>query len=684
MKTRATGASANPPIGRRSETRAWADAQRRARERHWPDVDRLLSGLPPRLFRQVKLLEYDLAIRYSESGQFRDVFLGATQVPLLSIAAWLFDDVRLPRSLERDRAEGHLFRAALLLAGSTHTIESLRDRHSFYDTNHLALVQHFSELGTLELARTIPAEAPFWTQWASISADDVEWGLELRGEEATPDLAADPQAHLRGRWSAVAKLTAHAASAFARRDESAPLLADMLDNLTAAIQIRDDLATLTRDLEGGRPTYPIAVIAQAAGIPLRPWPDATEMLGAMVATGSHGTLREAALARLRLSCERSRELGLPTFTAYLEDATVRLENRFSVTIDKAPVARAAIARRARTAAPTGRSAPTLEQALAMAEGFLLADSSFSECWESHREGMFGSDLVVSRYPAGMVMEILAAHGHDMAKQIDDFQAFTVGNGFRYFDHPWSGIDSDTVGVYLRLRSYATNRDVALAPAARVMDCVQRNVLARGRVPVWISGCEEAPDDRPPVLDLGEGCGTVAAHLLLGLAALESADYREVLDIGVLDLSNRIRERGLGANVNYPPLYALATFLRLIGRLATRSVSPDVAKGIDATRAALLDELERATRARVITAQHAALLISACHNAHLPSLIDPAWVSVILKKQRFDGSWSGEPFFAAPNRGRWVTWYASTILTSVLCYDALMRSSLRGDVERLRA
>ena len=458
----------------------------------------------------------------------------------------------------------------------------------------------------------------------------------------------------------------------------------MLDNLTAAAQIRDDLASLPRDLERGRPTYPIVVIAQDAGITLRPWPDATELLGAMIATGSLQALREAALARLQLSCERSRELGLPTFVAYLEDATLRLEDRFSGQTDEGRAAPAAAAPRLRTAAPIGRPTRTLEQALAMAEGFLLADSSFSECWESHREGMFGSDLVVSRYPAGMVMEILAAHGHDMAKQIDDFQAFTVVNGFRYFDHPWSGIDSDTVGVYLRLCSYATNRDVALEAAARVVDCLQRNVRERGSVPVWISGCGDASADRPPVLDLGEGCGTVAAHLLLGLSLSESADYGQVLEIGARDLLNRIRERSLGANVNYPPLYALGTFFRLLGRIATLSISPDVANSVDATRATLFEELERATQARVLTAQHAALLISACLNAHRPSLIDPTWVSVVLKQQRFDGSWSGEPFFAAPNRGRSVTWYESAILTSAICHDALVRSSPADMEDRSRA
>lgn len=602
--------------------------------------------------------------------------MGAGQVPLLSISTWLFDDLGLGPSRERDRAEGHLFRAALLLAGRTHTIENLGDRDSFYDKEHLSLVQTFSELATLELARTIPAEAPFWAQWAAISKDELERRLELREREAAPDLADDAAAYLLGRWSATAKLIAHAASAFANREQIGPPLADILDKLTTAIQIRDDLATLKRDLDGGRPTYPIVVIAQAAGISLQPWPDTTEMLGAMIASGSFETIRAAALARLQLSLERSRELGLPTFSGYLEDVTVRFEARISH-LDGGIREPAVSVRPPRSVTPQRATEPTLEPALAMAEGFLLADPLFKESWETHREGMFGSDLVAARFPAGMVMEILSAHGHDLAKPIDDFMAFTVLNEFRYFDHPWSGIDSDTLGVYLRLRPFATNGELALVAATGVLDCLARNVRDRRSVPTWIRGCADPSAVRPPVLDLGEGCGTVAAHLLLGLSALESADYRDVFEIGASDLAQRIADLGLGANVNYPPLYALGVFLRLLRRLDAGSVGPRLARTADTAHKALLEELERAMRTRVLTAQHATLLITACLNAGLPGRIDQSWVSIVLKQQRFDGSWSGEPFFAAPNRGRYVTWYASTTLTSALCYDALVRSS-RGE------
>ena len=117
--------------------------------------------------------------------------------------------------------------------------------------------------------------------------------------------------------------------------------------------------------------------------------------------------------------------------------------------------------------------------------------------------------------------------------------------------------------------------MALAGAARVMACLHDRTYEGEVVPVWISGCEDAPDDRPLVLDLGEGCGTVAAHLLLD-AALESSPITEILEIGVVGLLDRIRERGLGANVNYPPLYALGTFFRLIGRL-TSLFTPDGAE-----------------------------------------------------------------------------------------------------------
>ena len=92
---------------------------------------------------------------------------------------------------------------------------------------------------------------------------------------------------------------------------------------------------------------------------------------------------------------------------------------------------------------------------------------------------------------------------------------------------------------------------------------------------------------------------------------------------------------------------------------------------------MASELDRARRRGPATAQDAALLSVACLEAGQAQRIDPGWTMRILKGQGFDGGWAAEPFAAAPNRGNAVTWYASTTLTTALCYDALQRSGRTG-------
>jgi hypothetical protein len=312
----------------------------------------------------------------------------------------------------------------------------------------------------------------------------------------------------------------------------------------------------------------------------------------------------------------------------------------------------------------------------MARGFLLADPTFKESWESHREGMFGSPDVASRFPAGLILEILCGRGLALSDEVDAFLSFTAANGFRYYDHPWSGVDSDTVGVYLRLQRFSGERLGDVAALDDVLDPLEVQVRTIGAVPVWIA-LDKAPDgQRPPILALGEGCGTVAAHLLLGLCEVAPQRHAATIEMGAAHLLDRIDSVGLGANVNYPPLFALAVFARLIGRLDGLRYGPDVARKAAAARRALETALRAAVATSPRTPQEAALRILACLEMGVPEQLDPGWISTVLKGQRFDGSWAGEPFAAAPNRGSSVTWYSSTILTSALCYDAVARFSDR--------
>jgi hypothetical protein len=659
----------------------WREGQRYERERLWPGVEQLLSGLPPNLASQVKLLEYDLALRYSPSGQLRDIFLGADQFPLLSIGTWLIDDLSLQAGPKRERTEWHLFRAAFLMAARSHTVGSLLDGTSFYDVEHIALVQFLSERLITELSRVVPPMSRSWELQQAIAADDLEALLVEQQARRASVVLEEPEANLNGRWSAPARLLTLTAMTAGRRVEAAASVNTLLGGVADAFEIMSDLQSMHADLLSGRPTYPIAFVARTAGLPLEPWPEATVVLGALVATNSLEPIIEAALTRLGESRRLAGDLSLGTFANYLLEVEAGFEaRRPSLAHDDATTPKPP------TKPLVSLTPHTTTKALEMAEGFLLADLMFRESWESHREGMFGSSFVTSRFPAGLILEILSAHGHDMSIPIDDFLAFTATNRFRYYEHPWSDIDSDTLGVYLRLtpHSATVGRGQAATP---VLASLERDVAVQGHVPVWITDCEGSPVDRPFMLNLGEGCGTVAAHLLLGLLAHEPERYASTIERGSLQLLGRIGEVGLGANVNYPPLFALAAFARLITKLEDSGHGFLDGPGKPAAskaRKMLGSALDGATQRRVLTAQQAALLTSACLVMKCSGKLEPGWRTTILTKQRFDGSWIGEPFAAAPNRGLAVTWYSSTLLTSALCYDALMSSSVyarNGGLER---
>jgi hypothetical protein len=602
----------------------WQDAQRSARGRLWPEVERFLSELPPESFRQAKLLEYDLALRYSETGQFRDAFLGAGHLPMLSIGSWLLDDLAVSKP-GRAGAERHLFLAALFLAGRAHIVDSIPDEGSFYDEGFHDLARRFAEQATAELRAVGPTEP-------SVSGDGL---------------------------TAPASLVASTALSFAGRADVGAAVGEMLDELGRAFQLKAELASLHRDLLTGRTSYPIAYVAEVAGIPLAPWPEPEVVLGAMALTGSLGAILEKAAAHARRSLQIADAIGLRAFAAYLEDA--------SATFEAAQPPDSNGARRPNIL--IRKAEPTLPKALAMARGFLLADPRLEESWEVHREGMFGAPEVTSRFPAAIVLEILAEDALDVGAGIDELLAFTAANRFRYYDHPWADPDTDTIGVFLRLRHFSTTPEWYGHDLEAVLDCLDGAVRSNGVVPVWLRDCRGWEADGPQVLALGEHCGTVVAHLVLGLAMATddlAKRYRDIAEIGASQVYDRISEVGLRANVNYPPNFALAVFYRLVSRVPTGRA--------EEARLVLDAELERAYAAGPITPQDAALLTSACRAAGRPELIDPTWGTIILKGQSFDGGWAAEPFAAAPNRGSSVTWYSSRTLTSALCYDALTPSA----------
>jgi hypothetical protein len=637
----------------------WAEAQREHHARHWPRVDRLISELPPRLFRREKLVEYDLALRYSTTGQFHDTFLGCDQFPMLSIGGWLLEDLGCPPGPERDEIERRLFFASVLLTIRTQARHAMRDPASFTDDHAADLVGFCTERATRELMGAVPP-------------DRLVYG-GMSEHVAAEALDRAPESQLRPRWAAPALAIGIAASVAAERTEVEPKLSKMVGKLAEAFEIREGLASMHADLLVGRVTYPIAFVADRAAVPLDAAVSPNTVLGAMIATGSLPAILGVAHERIVESRRIATDIDLPTMGAYLADAGRSFAGELAAVRGEGPARRSVLQ----------HAEPTLPRALAMAEGYLLADPVLRESWETHRDGMLGAREVTSHFPAGLVLEILHDRGHDVRDRVDDFLAFTVANGFRYYDHPWSDADADTVGVFLRLMPHGTQKpDERSAALDAVLACLDRQTRELGAIPVWITDCA-APDvgadaGRPPTMTLGESCGTVMAHALLGLLAMRSDLHRETVDIGAAHLTRRIRESGLGANVNYPPAFAMAAFHRLLAALdradAAEEMGPDMRRSVAGSRQALAEQLESVAHHAPRTAQEAALLTIACIEAGRPDMLREEWTTRILKQQRSDGSWIGEPFAATPNRGPWVSWYSSSMLTTALCYDALGRAA----------
>jgi hypothetical protein len=626
----------------------WADSQRQARDRHWVRCEQLVSALPPGLAGAYRILQFDLALRYSSTGRFRDIFLGIEQPPVLWIAPWLLADAQPEHPTDRVEEEQRLFATSVLLVAREQLVMALLDRDSFAANDQLALAVHLSERIAAEL--TAISAGSRWLDCAAVAPS------------CQRPVDAAPEAHLVSPWERPMQLLATVTQEAAGLRVPAAPLGRMIELLAAGFEVRRQLATLHADLMRGCPTYPIALIARAARMPLDPWPPAEAVLGAMVLTRSVPAVLQASLDRLEEARGLAEELELPTFVGFMGDAAATVADQLDRSDRPA-------ATRSRPALPLITLwEPTVPTAVAMARRFLLADLTFSEACERHREGMFGEPEVVSRFPAGLILEILASTGESVTAAVDTFLRDTVGNGFRYYQHPRSGVDTDTIGVYLRLLRIASGGEQNLADAQDVLARLERRVERSRAVPVWLRRDDE---DSQPVIDLGEDCGTVAAHLLLGVGSARGARHDHIFDVGARTLFERILQVRLGANVNYPLAFALAAYLRLAAVAAER---PGLTEIAGAVRSELGAEVERRCRYSARTAQAAALISLACLDAGRPDLLDTAWRATILKQQRFDGSWNGEPFAAAPNRGNAITWYSSSTMTSALAYQALARWS----------
>lgn len=653
------------------------------REQLWPEVECFFRNLPPHLFRQGRLLKNHLAARYSDSGQFKDILCRRHDYPALYLGFWLLDDFDFPAGEARDRIEKHLFPEMLLSFSTIYVNENILDEGSFFDNDYVFLAHALRQGASTHLAQLFPAESAFWEHYQAFWNDYAEavlWEAQ-EGEQELPPTAEK---------YAPMKTSAAAVAIQAGREASLPELLSLMDHLNTVLQIGRDVSAVRRDLMRGDCTYPIARTMMEAGLPLRGPVAPEQVMGAMILTGSIREIAQECLGHLDACRAIAGELGLPTFQAYFTLVEQLMDEMLGLfSLRPKPVPTKGDTSREKKGGGPGfvPYVDTASRAIEMAEGYLLSDLTFRESWEVHRRGMFDAPEVVSKFPSGLIIEILCRHGHDMSQQIDRFYEDLQNSRFSYYDHPaFPYPDTDNLGVLLRLYRYSAHKDLHRAVLETPLGWMVDNVRDSGQIPVWLTKHVE-PDhqDVPPMVLLGEDCGTIEANLLLGLIDYAREDYHEVIENSALNLLDRFIKTGLSISVNYPPLYALGAMAELISRLSgidppqlgspsgelfVRPVQEALRGKIKEASKVLAEHLEIAIQRRRLSPQDAALLALACANPLVEGLFNPRWNTIMFKHQRSDGSWGGEPLFFVPNRGEVVTWYSSNTLTTAFCYHAL--------------
>ena len=617
------------------------------------------------------LLKNNLATFYADTGQFKDILSRPHDPPFLYLHFWLLDDLPLAGALPKALFERGLFLALLFSFAAAATQDTILDDGANFDSRYLFLAQTLLRQADHHLAELHLPSSPFWLYHRSAWHEYSEAMLTHAG----PHLPVSMEA-LAGKL-AFSKIPA-AAVALAAGDDTGRVsqLCAMLDQLNAIWQTLRDLSTFRQDLSRRRYTYPIRKTLQEAGLDPEPLPDPEQMLGALVLTQTVEKIGQEALHKLETCQAVADALSLPSFSPYFAALnTVITELMALFSLKAKPVERN---QKRPIFAP---HVDPLPKVIDMAGRYLLADLTFRESWEVQRRGIFGADEVIAKaFPAGLVVELLCQHGHAMAGPIEQIFNTLQETGFRYYNHPHLPPDTDDLALLLRLYSYSPEPDRHRQILQKPLRWLEQSLGQAGEIPVWLNQGEAAHEtEKLPVSLWGNSCTTVQANLLLGLIDYDWEGYRELIEKAAWNMCEQLLARGLSAASHYVPPYSLWTTFHLISWLTARPISPLLQAKLQATAQALIGPLRLEARQYHLSPQTAAFLTLTCLStnaaAQLKPLFEPAWITLLCKQQRYDGSWPAEALFGTPTRGEIATWYASNTVTTAFCYHALKKYRL---------
>lgn len=644
---------------------SWTAKYRPRRQKQWPEIEQFFGNLPPRLFEQGALLKNNLAVAYSDSGQFSDILAGPRHFPLLYLHFWLLDDFNFPDTSTRATLEKHLFLASVFTLCSVYTQQSILNEGSSFDSSYLLLEQTLTRQAQLHLQHLFAGPSPFWQQHRDIWQQYAEAILTSPNDDASvPDLSNWPAVRQLADRLAFAKIPVAAVALSAGQEAKLPELYGLVERLNLIFQTLHDISTLRRDIVRRNYTYPILRTMQAAQINPRHPVSPERILGASVLTGAIANICQELRAYLQSCQNMARTLQLPSFVAYFPMVDNFLQEVQGLFALNAP---ASVSTKPFFAPAT----QTQANAVQIAEQFLLSDLTFREAWEVQRGGPNRPQLVAKAFPAGLVVEILCRHGHTLGEQVSQIFQMLQNSGFRYYNFSGLPPDADDLGLLLRLHGYAAPaRQAAYAKILQTpLRWMEASIHPSGEIPVWFKTAA-AGQDEPGILVWGNRCATTEVNLLRGLLAFDGEQYATIIKNSVRNLLRRLKAGGLGATLYYPPPYILWATLELLQQLVDTPVAAALGDDLNQAVDMLLARFEQESRRPAISPQTAAFFALTCrqHPAAQP-LFNERWLAILHKSQRHDGSWPAEPLFLIPD-WRGTAWYASRPVTTAFCYHAL--------------
>lgn len=635
------------------------------REPYWSEIERFFGTLSPQLLQQALLIKNTMSAFFSETGSFKEILCRPYDYPILAFHFWLLDDLQIPHSKKRVDIEKHLLSGMFFSFVATYLREGMLDNNSPFDNRHIFLEQSLTQQATFHFAQLFPETSPFWEYYHTFWCDYAE---AMLWEQQPPHKKVAGFEHQQFVKLAPTKIPVVAVLLKTGHENLLPDILTIMDYLNAIFQLRQDVSAIRRDLFQGNFSYPIIKTMKIAGIPLDRPIIPEQVLGAAILTGSIKKLYQESLEQLTECRTIAQQINLPTWLHYfdtVEEITREMMGLFSFgTKDNS---------HRQQQAPFLPYTDTMSTSIKMAEDYLLADLTFRESWEIQRYGPTKEPIVIARaIPMGFIVELLCENGHDMATQVDEIFEILEQNNFCYYeDSDVIAPDADDVGLLLRLYKFSSNKEKHHDILQRPLKWLKQNIQPSGEILLFWEDVDVHISDRLAIP--GKNCIAIEINILLGLIDYDWTKYHAIIEKSALNLFERFIQNDLTGISYYDSFYTLWGVFKLLSQFEILPINNDLQIKLEQATDILLKRLVRETKRSYLSPQNIAFLILTClAYSKTTYLFNPDWITILLKHQRYDGSWDDEPFFPTPHRGVIGYWYSSRLMTTAFCYHALQR------------